>query len=172
LVWVSPKTYNMIGPSVSLRARSTLELVGVSNLAYRTSLYFELQRLKEKKKIDGKRRLTIEQSTALRSEMANQEERFRNLWRRKIKICNLGSQVKQFTAEHISFKILIARYGSDEGEWRDETNLLNEDLKANQLLDFVVSNVYFTGKDPAVQIWKELDIVYQSAGEIRTVFAR
>ena len=105
--------------------------------------------------------------------MANQEERFqKSLASKDQDLQALGSQVKQFTAKHISFKILIARYGSDEGEWRDVTNLLNEDLKANQLLDFVVSNVYFAGKDPAFQIWKERDIVNQSAGEIRTVFAR
>ena len=76
--------------------------------------------------------------------MANQEERFqKSLASKDQDLLALGSQVKQFTAEHISFKILIARSGSDEGDWRDVTNLLNEDLNANQLLDFVVSNVYF-----------------------------
>src|SRR5688572_3403595 len=48
----------------------------VSVWAYRISLYYELRRIKHKENADSKRRLTIEQSVALRRELLDQDEKF------------------------------------------------------------------------------------------------
>lgn len=135
----------------------------VSVWAYQASLYFDLKRIKHKEANDSHRRLTIDQSIALRRELLDQDERFqKSLATKDLEFQKLQDRVKELTSDRNDFKFLQTYYGKGE-VWNDVTsdmNRLSQDTEEGTQV--VIKNELFSNGDPVRNKIKILYGVYQS----------
>jgi|GEM_PF-3039794 len=154
-----------------------------SNLLFRVHLYYENDCRQRKEKYDSQKRLTIEQTAQIRTEMAEQASHYEGILKRskeelkieKEQISILTDRIKDlqfFIAQEEErkngFNILLATYG-----WKTSSLDVTEKIKTlvQSGNPFIINNTTM-GSDPHPNKIKNLLIFYQNKGKFQSLSTR
>ena len=155
----------------------------ISNKLFQVHLYYENDRRKRKEKYDSQQRLTIEQTSSIRTEMVEQSAKYERILDRnkteqlvdKEQINKLSERIKhlEFTigdedARRKRFSILQALYGKPNAS-ADVTETIRQFLENGERFEISNKNM---GSDPFPGKQKDLWIVYQKDGQVKSFFSQ
>jgi hypothetical protein len=142
----------------------------VVNKALQIHLFYEKQRVKMRESLDEGRRLTIEQSVQIRSQVNQQiEQHEKNIQSKDAEIKSYKLILEKVEADKKAFKIISAIYGID-GKWKDVKERVYTYLTTHEQT-FIVSNENL-GDDPAPGLHKILIISYNVNNEAGMTVAK